>query len=271
MIRGGMLQKRTQGALVYYASPLLEAAGVPHGFSTRLGGVSPAPFEALNLGNPSGCATVDRDEHIEENYRRLLAAVGCAGRILQRVHQVHGAAVAVIGAEGRLDPATQADALVGNDRSVVLSIRIADCVPVLLSAARGTAVAAVHAGWRGVIAGVIPAAVRALSALAGEPVKDLVAAIGPCIGPEAFEVGPEVLEAFEQRFGSAAPIRRREDGKGTVDLQAAAHRQLRDSGVLEERIDGHDRCTYRDAGEFYSHRREHGVTGRLAAVIGVRG
>jgi len=98
-----------------------------------------------------------------------------------------------------------------------------------------------------------------------------VAAIGPCIGPDAFEVGPEVLEAFEQRFGAAAPIRRRSDGKGSVDLQAAVRQQLIDAGVPEARIDGHDRCTYRDAAEFYSHRRDNGVTGRLAAVIGARG
>jgi len=99
----------------------------------------------------------------------------------------------------------------------------------------------------------------------------MVAAIGPCIGMEAFEVGGEVLEEFERVFGEGAPIRREGERKGQVDLREAVRRQLVDAGVGAERIDTTDRCTWRDAGEFFSHRRERGMTGRMAALVSPRG
>jgi copper oxidase (laccase) domain-containing protein len=101
--------------------------------------------------------------------------------------------------------------------------------------------------------------------------SNVIAAIGPCIGFDNFEVGPEVLEQFAQKFGAAAPIRRRDDGKGYVDLRAAIRRQLLAAGVAENQIDSTDRCTFRDAEEFYSHRRNQGITGRMAALISPRG
>jgi hypothetical protein len=131
-------------------------------------------------------------------------------------------------------------------------------------------VAAVHAGWRGVIAGVLPAAVAKLAEVGGCGAGELVAAVGPCIGFEHFEVGPEVLEAFVGRFGSDAPIRRVGE-KGRVDLIESVRRQLIEAGLDGERIDTTDRCTFRDADEFFSHRRDRGVTGRMAAFIGARG
>ncbi len=253
---------------MYYASPLLERVGVPHAFSTRIGGVSDAPFASLNLGNPNGCAIQDPQEHLAENYRRIQEAAGCGGRPLWRLYQEHAGKVIVVKAGQSLDPNTKADALVGNDPSAALQVRIADCVPVLVSAEDGSAVAAIHAGWRGVIADVVPAAIAALCKLNGITPGQCLAAIGPCIGPAAFEVGPEVLAAFTTRFGVDAPITRRADGKGTVDLQLAVRRQLREAGLADARIDGNNLCTFRDVDEFYSHRRDNGITGRMAAVIG---
>jgi polyphenol oxidase len=274
-----MLQRRTTpDGLAFYQSPLLNRAGVPHAFSTRLGGVSRAPFDALNLGNPNGCALQDDTDHIAENYRRLLAAAGCAGRRLCRVHQVHGTAVVRVRPGGEFDHHAKADALVGDDPARVLSVRTADCVPVLLATDDGRAVAAVHAGWRGVVAGVAAAAAYELLALAAGPGKAtvngkadasrLLAAVGPCIGFESFEVGPEVLEEFARVFGEQAPIRVRVGNKGLVDLREAIRQQLTGLGVPPDRIDTTDRCTHRDADEFFSHRRENGVTGRMASVIG---
>src|SRR3954469_22361876 len=111
-----MLKRRTtpDGSLAWYASPLLERARAPHAFSTRLGGVSPAPFDSLNLGNPNGCPVQDDTDRIAENYRRLLAAAGCGGRRLCRVHQVHGSAVVRVRAGEPLDHHAEADALVGD-------------------------------------------------------------------------------------------------------------------------------------------------------------
>jgi hypothetical protein len=260
-----MLERRHSAdrSIVYYASPLLEAAAVPHGFSTRLGGVSPAPFDSLNLGISRESQLKDARENILENYRRLAHAVGCAGRERCWMSQVHGADVAVARAGGGFECGVAADAVVCDDPARVVSVKYADCVPVILATADGRAVAAIHAGWRGVVAGVISAAVEKLRRLRDE---EILAAVGPCIGFDAFEVGPEVLAAFEATFGPAAPLRRRDDGKGHVDLRGAVRWQLSAAGVT--RVDETDRCTVREATEFFSHRREGPATGRMAVLIG---
>jgi YfiH family protein len=259
-----LLQRRTApSGVIFYASPLLERIGVPHAFSTRLGGVSPAPFHSLNLGNPNGCAIQDDYDHVWENYRRLQAAAGCPEGELCRVHQVHGATM-VRAAVGRsFDKAARADAIVGSDPGKILSVRVADCVPILLAAEDGKTVAAVHAGWRGVVAGAVTAALAQLNGDAGK----CFAAIGPCIGGDAFEVGPEVLAEFVAAFDGDAPIVRRVGEKGHVDLREAVRLQLLRAGLPPDHIDTTDRCTHRDADEFFSHRRENGVTGRIAAII----
>jgi len=255
-----MLSRRTTPAnLVYYVSPLLESAGIAHAFSTRLGGVSAAPFDSLNLGNPSG-AVQDGAANIAENYRRLQAAIDAAELPRCWVHQVHGAEVHELRPGRSFASGVYGDALVGDDPARLLCVRVADCVPVLLASDDGRAVAAVHAGWRGIVAGVVAAAVERLRALA--PSRRLLAAIGPCIGQEAFEVGPEVSAQFTRILGSRAPLA----GK-RVDLRAAVRLQLADAGVAGDHIDGTDRCTSRDREEFFSHRRERGVTGRMAAII----
>jgi hypothetical protein len=255
--------------VVYYASAKLEAIGVPHAFSTRCGGISPPPFDSLNLGNPANCETRDDQQRIHHNYRLLLAAAGCPTEAPLRVHQVHGCAVVDAQPELLFDPDRQADAIVSNDGARAVSIRIADCVPVLLSSGDGKLVAAVHAGWRGIVANVIGATVgRMMDSHA--PPQSMVAAIGPCIGREAFEVGPEVIAEFKRIFGSTAPIELRGDGKGRADLRAAARLQLIAAGLLSDCIDSTDRCTVTHRDEFFSHRRDRGVTGRMAAVIAAR-
>jgi YfiH family protein len=253
--------------VVTYRSPLLDAAGIPHAFSTRIGGISASPFDSMNLGNPSGCATQDTNDHIDENYRRLQRAIGCEQRPRCWAHQVHGGEVLRVISGAPFDNNQRADALVSDDPHRVVAIRVADCVPILLATSDGRRVAAVHAGWRGVIAAVAPAALRAMTG--GGDATDVLAAIGPCIGFDAFEVGPEVTEAFVVRFGKRAPVRTRGDGKGHVDLREAVRRQVVEAGVSPDRIDSSDRCTFRDKEEFFSHRRENGVTGRMAALIGV--
>ncbi|HZL38081.1 MAG TPA: peptidoglycan editing factor PgeF [Tepidisphaeraceae bacterium] len=261
-----MLQRQTESGVTFYFSPLLRARGVAHAFSTRLGGLSPAPFDSLNLGNPNGCEIQDDYERIWENYRLLHRAAGCAADEKPcRVHQVHGAGVVRVRGGQAFDTHAKADAIVGDDPTRVLSVRVADCVPILLADETGRTVAAAHAGWRGVVAGVINVALREMSNGAG--VAGFVAAIGPCIGPDAFEVGPEVLEEFARVFGARAPCRRRADGKGDVDLRQAVRLQLLAAGIPDSQIDSTDRCTFRDRDEFFSHRRDNGVTGRMAAVI----
>jgi YfiH family protein len=261
-----VLERRIgKNGVVYYASAKLDAVGVRHAFSTRIGGISPAPFDSLNLGNPSGCGPRDDYDRIWGNYSRLTSSIGCGDEPPLRVHQVHGCEVACVEAGKAFDTGRRADALVSRDGRVI-SVRTADCVPVLLCSGDGRIVAAVHAGWRGIVAGIIPAATGQMLKGAGAA-DTILAAIGPCISGEAFEVGAEVLEAFIHVFGDAAPIARTPDGKPTVDLRRAARMQLLSSGLRESNIDSTDRCTVTHRDEFFSHRRERGITGRMAAVI----
>ena len=264
-----MLERiQARNGVVYYSSPLLKMAGIPHAFSTRLGGVSEGPFDSLNLGNPSGCEKQDSRSHIETNYERLQEASGSAGRERCWVHQVHQSTTVCVESEQPHDGDLKADALVTKDMMRVLSIRTADCVPVLLGTADGKAVAAIHSGWRGVISGVVPEALHKLRSIS-VPGVPVFAAIGPCIGPEEFEVGEEVLVEFSHLFGAVAPVRTspKNSEKGYVDLRTAIQLQLRFSGIYPERIDSCDCCTVRMEREFFSHRRDQNVTGRMAALI----
>src|ERR1700690_3970658 len=189
-----MLMRRVaDNGVVYYYSQRLLTAGVRHGFSTRIGGISPAPFDSFNLGNPNGSDVQDDYDRIWDNYELFQAACQLPGGPPIRVHQAHGNYVTRVTTDTEFDCAQKADAIVSTDPERTISIRIADCVPILLAAADGSAVAAGHAGWRGVVAGVIG---RAISALVGESAPasgaaGLLAAIGPCISKDAFEVGPE--------------------------------------------------------------------------------
>jgi hypothetical protein len=238
-----------EDGFVGYRSPLLADLGLPHVFTTRRGGAS-AP--ALGL------------ETLDERAReRVARAAGLRGARLVFVRQVHGADVLRL--EARELPAEddEADALVSARDDVLIGVHVADCVPVLLARADGRRVAAVHAGWRGLVAGVIP---RALEHLAPGPI---FAAIGPCLSRAFFEVGPEVVAAFE-RAELASTIHAVPGRRAHIDLRAAAARQLAAGGV--ERIDLSERCTYADGDELYSYRRDvtHGGgerTGRLAALI----
>jgi polyphenol oxidase len=255
--------------------PLLRSRLIPpqfvHGFSTRAGGVSAAPFDTLNMGARWG----DRPANVAENRRRLLRALGVAGP-LYVARQVHGAAVVRVRAGD--DPAAiapiEADALITGDADVAVGIFVADCVPALLVDPRSGAIAAVHAGWRGTVAGVLPAAVRALGAEFGARPEDLRVALGPAIGACCFEVGAEVVRAFEAAaLGGAAdvvmPSPRGVAGKWHVDLKAANRLLLEREGVRSDAIDVGTDCTHHDRARFFSYRRD-GETGQLMGIVARR-
>ncbi|HVX84025.1 MAG TPA: peptidoglycan editing factor PgeF [Phycisphaerae bacterium] len=278
---GGMKLRRVEGAngVVVYQSPLLAEAGVVHGFSTRIGGVSEGEFATLNFGNAAG-ERADPATHVARNFELLQEAVGAAGVARAWVKQVHGRGVELLEPEpegeygetfaaelrDRFSGQAAADGMVSVAPGVLLVIRTADCVPVLLASGDGKVVAAVHAGWRGVVGNIVGRAVRVMGE-AGVRGEDLAAAIGPCISAEHFEVGEEVVEAFGKAELGEAVVRRDDWARPHVDLQEAVRRQLERAGV--GRIDGNALCTYRDAREFFSHRRDAGKTGRMAAVIGI--
>ena len=263
-----MLQRHEQNGLILYRSPLLHAIGVPHAFSTRSGGVSPPPFASLNLGTVGGSSIQDPNDNLRENYCRLHTAIGCGQREHCGVRQVHGSTVRIARQGEPFENGVAADALVANDPSRTVGIKYADCVPILLATEDGTAVAAVHAGWRGILAGVLPAAVTELAKLTtGSP--RLLAAVGPCVSTDAFEVGPEVVAGFVVYFGPNAPVHQN-NHKHHIDLRQAVLLQLQGCGISPESIDLTDCCTFASSDEFFSHRRDGMLTGRMAAVIGCK-
>lgn len=262
--------------VVVYQSRMLAAVGVAHAFSTRIGGVSPAPFDSLNLGNPQG-AVQDSGDNLQRNFAILLSALGLANVPMATVQQVHGCEVALLRAEGegeysetaqaeirdRFQGRTRADAIVSDVASAMLAIRIADCAPILLASDDGRIVAAIHAGWRGVVSGVVARSAAEINTL-GITSDRIVAAIGPAIGVKYFEVGAEVAREFHTA-GLSAAIDTIGYAKPHINLVAAIKLQLRQCGVT--RVDGGSLCTYANATDFYSHRRDHGTTGRMVAII----
>jgi polyphenol oxidase len=242
------------------SSRLNAMAGVVHGFSTRQGGCATAPLDSLNLAWDRGVP-----EETRENWRRFQHAIGLPDCDVAVVHQIHGDRVWA--AEPNGDPLTaqaDADAVFTQRPNELVAIRTADCVPVLL--AGPGIVAAVHAGWRGTAKAIVAQAVSALCASAQCEPAQLVAAIGPCIGLEAYEVGEEVVEGLSERIDPALFVRRG-GPRPHVDLKAANAALLAQAGVVE--IDILPHCTYSEA-TFFSHRREGGRTGRMAAAIGFR-
>jgi YfiH family protein len=261
-----------EGELPLVRSRLIEAPFV-HGFSTRAGGVSAAPYDTLNLGARWG----DVVTSVEENRRRLLRAVGVPSP-LYVARQVHGTEVVRVRAGDA--PAgiarIEADALITGDPEVTLGVFVADCIPALVVDPRTGAAAAAHAGWRGTVAGVLPAVVRALAAEIGARPGDLRVALGPAIGACCFEVGPEVAREFEAAMGGAANV---EDvvrpspsgvpGKWHVDLKAANRALLARAGVAPDAIDATPDCTCHDRARFFSYRRD-GQTGQLMGIVARR-
>ncbi|AJP59757.2 hypothetical protein UC34_14345 [Pandoraea vervacti] len=240
-------------------------------FTTRAGGVSQGPHATFNLGYKA-----DDDPEAVRINRTLLAAragVPCAW-----VAQVHGPRV--VDAQAALDAVNagdplQADASATNAVGLASTIMVADCLPVLLCDAQGHAVAAAHAGWRGLCAGVIEQTVQALRARLPEPgsTATVIAWLGPCIGPTAFEVGPEVREAFlraatpDEREATQAAFVAHGDpalGKSLADLCALARLRLAREGVTQ--VSGGQWCTVGDPARFYSYRRDR-TTGRMAALV----
>ena len=224
-------------------------------FSLREGGVSEAPFDSLNVGSHVG----DDPASVEENRRRLGAALRLPGTP-EWLTQVHGTHVWDQDQAPRAAP-ENADAVVVRRPGTVAVIQVADCLPVLFAAADGSAVAAAHAGWRGLAAGVLEATFSKLAV----PPAEVMAWLGPAIGPEHFEVGAEVRTAFMAGDpGAAAAFAANARGRWQCDLVRLARRRLLALGVRE--IYGGRWCTFADRARFFSYRRE-GRCGRMGAFI----
>ncbi|MGC9162450.1 MAG: peptidoglycan editing factor PgeF [Thiomonas sp.] len=238
-------------------------------FTSCAGGVSKAAYACaphaqcggMNLGSHVG----DAPEHVAQNRARLQQALGGAQpRFLQ---QVHGVEVADLDAQPdpRIEPV--ADAASTTQPGVAATVLVADCLPVLLAAPQGRAVAAAHAGWRGLAAGVLEASLQRVCAQAGCDPSEVQAVLGPAIGPQAFEVGEEVRNAFVALHPSAgAAFRPGRPGKWWADIWQLARMRLEHAGMRPGSIAGGGLCTFSQPQRFYSYRRQP-VTGRQAGCI----
>lgn len=246
-------------------SSLLDAHGFAHGFSLRTGGVSEGPFESLNLARTVG----DDVARVDENCRRFCAAIGCEAPRLFEASQVHGRAVVDVQVTDHVDEVrhVDADALVTGVPATAVAVRTADCLPLLIGDPETGVVAAVHAGWRGVVAGVVEAALERMARTHGVRVPSLLVALGPHIRADAFEVGAEVAGQIAAVAHGEDVIEAREP-RPHADLARTVRAQLRHHGVADDRVDDVGGCTLSEPERFFSHRRGAGVTGRhLSAIV----
>ena len=236
-----------------------EGAGVAAAFPAREGGVSPVPFDSLNLG----LSVDDEPANVLENRQRFCAALGLEQERLVVPGQVHGTTLAWVGeseaGRGAFDRESvihRHDGLLTGAPGLGLAVSYADCVPVVIVARRadGPAYAVVHAGWRGMLAGIVGQAATELARRG----RLLGAVVGPSIGPCCFTVDEHLRVRFEERFPGSA-------GESTVDLWACAGRELEAAGVPPAAVTVAALCTMSDA-RFFSHRRDHGSTGRHLAI-----
>ena len=251
----------------YYTFPALDAfPELFHAVFTRRGGVSPAPWDSLNLGWTVG----DDEARVEENYRRVAAVVGVSRSALTTTWQVHGNRSLEADAEHRGGSLGKADGLITQTPGIPLLQRYADCTPILVYDPVHRAVGIAHAGWQGVVKRTAEALVLAMHQAYGSQPAELVGAVGPAIGPCCYEVGPEVVAAIRSSQNDPDQLLRPSSraGHAYLDLWQANARQLQDAGLQKVEVAG--LCTSCHTDIFFSHRGDNGRSGRFAAVVMLR-
>jgi polyphenol oxidase len=258
-----LLHRREDNGLVFYQfETLATGSDLIHGVFTRLGGVSKPPFATLNLGR----GVPDEPSAIDENYRRICATLGLDRSSLVTGYQTHSEHVVIVddAMAGQLLPAT--DALITRSPRVALTLRFADCVPILLFDPVQRAIGIVHAGWKGTLSRIAGKTAEAMAASFGSRPSDLIAGIGPSIGPCCYEVGEDVRRLVSATFVRTDDLLQPRPGDRVhLDLWAANRRVLEDAGV--QHIESGALCTSCHRHEFFSHRGEAGVTGRFGAFL----
>jgi hypothetical protein len=257
---------------VYRFDQLNSEPALVHAIFTRLGGVSLPPYATLNLSHAVG----DDPTAVETNYNRVCRALHIHRSQTVTCHLTHSTHIFVVTSAHGGRPVGQGDAMITAEPGVYLSMRFADCVPILLHDPIRRAVGLAHAGWRGTVKNVAGAAVQAMVGQWGCSPETMTAVIGPAIGPCCYQVGSEIIQAVEAAFprrgptgdGSVSLLHRRTDHRAYFDLWEANRRQLVAAGVSQVVVAG--LCTACHTDHFFSHRAEQGHTGRFGAVIGYR-
>ncbi|MGH9402451.1 MAG: peptidoglycan editing factor PgeF [Terriglobia bacterium] len=306
-MKSSFLVKRKNGIEWLAAPNLAQFPWLLHAFSTRRGGTSKPPAAGLNLGT----ARQSQPQSIAKNRRMFFEAIGATAFSLASIHQIHSAEILQVaksskaklqyrptGCESGEECAiaeTCGDALLTEEARLLLSVRTADCLPILVVDPGSRVAAAIHAGWRGALARITEKTLGEMRRCFGSNPRRLFAALGPCIHPCCYEVGEEVVDAFSGRFAGSEkyfqkateldsgkrnfppflsmtpPGHDRPAGSGfCLDLVAVARDQLRSAGVPASHIQASDFCTSCRTDLFFSYRKEGSATGRMMAVIGMR-
>ncbi len=228
--------------------------------STRLGGISPAPFNSMNLG----LSVNDTRENVMKNRKLFFEGLGIKLDQLVISKQVHGTDVLIV--DKPIITTEGYDAQITNVQNIFLAISIADCTPILIYDTKNKTVAAIHAGWRGTAGKIVSNTLLKMKEHFGTNGTDCKAYIGACIAYDNFEVGKEVAEQFDPAFKRFDASKQ----KYFVDLKATNKQLLMDFGLIPENIDVSTYCTVKNNDLFFSHRKEKGKTGRMMVVIGMR-
>lgn len=263
------MRERSGGGIRWIEGGLLSRAGALAAWTLRTGGASAASYASLNLGLHVG----DEDRRVLENRARAARALGLDAADVAYAEQVHGGAVAVAsaaergrGARSHADAVRGADALVTVEAGLPIAVLSADCL-LLALAAPGGAVAAVHASWRSTAALLVERAARALCEAAGARAGDLVAGLGPHLGACCYEVREDMRDAFLAARGpEASRFFEAREGRLYFHLERAVRAQLDSAGLARENVESAGACTACRAGDFFSHRRDRGRTGRMALL-----
>jgi purine-nucleoside/S-methyl-5'-thioadenosine phosphorylase / adenosine deaminase len=266
MAREEFVRHEADGVPYYSCSALEELSFLRHGFSTRHGGVSSLPAGNLNLSHVSW----DSAQQVDENRGRFMTALGLGSATLATLSQIHSDRLHIIEEKaGQWNQRPQADALATRLQSVALAVQAADCFPILLVDPTAGAIAGVHAGWRGTLARILSKSVQTMEReLDCDPAR-LMVAIGPGIRRCCFEIGPEVVEAFEREFPGAqlAEPHPANPGRSLLDLRRAVDVQFAEVGIPQSQVFDLGLCTRCRVDEFFSYRGEGPKSGRLMAVI----
>lgn len=271
-LNDGLRYENAGGLPVYRFEQLNGDPALVHAVFTRQGGVSAPPYKSLNLGHTVG----DDSVAIEVNHDRIYRAMGTTQSQAVTCHLTHSADVLLVTAADRGRAAGQGDAMITADAGVYLSMRFADCAPILLHDPVRRAVGLAHAGWRGTVKNVSKSVVQAMVDRLGCSPQNITAVIGPAIGPCCYQVGNDVIKAVEAIFPQMSTsdsgtqlFSRRNERHAYFDLWETNRQQLKTVGVGQTVVSG--LCTACHTDHFFSHRAERGKTGRFGVVIGYRG
>ncbi len=270
------MRENWAGELVYLTFPILEKIDwISHLFSTRMGGVSEGIYSSMNLSYTRG----DRNEDVDENFRRIAAALGCSVEDIVCSDQTHTTNLRIVGkADGgkgitRVRDYSDVDGLLTDEPGVYLATFFADCVPLYFVDTKRKAIALAHSGWRGTVARMGQCVIEKMREAYGTDPSDLVAAVGPSICQECYEVSEDVAGAFADAFKKPGQEREillaKGGGKYQLDLWRANEIVLTEAGIPKEHIQITDLCTCHNDRYLFSHRASHGQRGNLGAFLGI--